>query len=429
MSEAADPARLRADATYWITGGQGALGLLVAQRLALLGARHIVLTGRSRGVPSAVEQAIAELRRGGINVVVRPGDVAVRAEALEILDDIRRNLPALAGVFHAAGVVQDGVLLRQSWESFATVLAPKVAGSWNLHELTRDQALDHFVMFSSAAGLLGSSGQASYAAANAFLDALSHHRRRLGLPAVSIAWGPWANVGMAAASDAQRNIYRRQLLRPMPVDEALGQFERILGGADPNIAVLSIDWGAVKGSIRSLFQSGGPQASILSELIQAQDLASDPSPGLVNSTEKRGSRADGLRAMLTSERGRALAAYVRDQLRDMLELGVETPLDSKMPLVEFGLESLTALSLRNRFSHDLGLNLPSTLLYSHPTVDALAQYFESQLFPETQRGAANAHVQPQADGIQSQFGEMSLVELAGQLEDRISKILGEENCQ
>jgi amino acid adenylation domain-containing protein len=428
MNEAAEPAQLRPDATYWITGGQGALGLLLAQRLALLGARHIVLTSRSRAVPSAVEQAIVELRRDGVNVVVRPGDVAVRAEALEILDDIRRNLPALAGVFHAAGVVQDGVLLRQSWASFATVLAPKVAGSWNLHELTRHQALDHFVMFSSAAGLLGSSSQASYAAANAFLDALSHHRRRLGLPAVSIAWGPWANAGMAASSDAQRNIYRRQLLRPMPAHEALGQFERILGRADPSIAVLSIDWGAVKGSIRSLFRPGGPQASILSELVQAEDLAG---PGLMKSTEKPGSRVDGLRAMLTSERGRALAGYIRDQLGEMLELGVETPLDSKRPLVEFGLESLTALSLRNRFSLDLGLNLPSTLLYSYPTVEALAQYFESQLFPEDHRGAAMAHLQPQVEDMRSQFGEMSLLELTGQLKDKISKILGEdsENCQ
>jgi aryl carrier-like protein len=109
----------------------------------------------------------------------------------------------------------------------------------------------------------------------------------------------------------------------------------------------------------------------------------------------------------------------------MLELRIDTPLDSNMPLVDVGLESLTALSLRNRFSHDLGLKLPSTLLYSHPTVDALAQYFDSQLFPEDRRGAATASPEPELDGMPSQFGAMSLLELTGQLEDKIGKILGE----
>jgi acyl transferase domain-containing protein/aryl carrier-like protein len=423
-NESAEPVRMRTEATYWITGGQGAVGLLLAQRLALLGARHIVLTSRRPAMPPAAEQAVAELRGGGVNIVVRPGDVASRADAREILDHIERNLPPLAGIFHAAGIVQDAVLLKQSWESFATVLAPKLAGAWNLHDLTRDQALDHFVMFSSAAALLGAPGQSSYAAANAFLDALAHHRRRLGLPAVSIGWGPWANVGMAAASGAQRNIYRRHLLRPMPADEALGHLERILRSAGPSTAAVSIDWGAMKQAIGSLFQPDGPQACILGELMQASGSAAELPAGLMSSTEKPGSMADGLRAIGAGERSRALAAYMRRQLRDMLDLPIETPLDSGTPLVDIGLESLTALSLRNRFSHDLGLKLPPTLLYSHPSLDALTRYFESQLFPQDERREATAPPRPQAEEVQSQFSEMSLLELTGQLEDKIGKILG-----
>jgi amino acid adenylation domain-containing protein len=423
-NESAEPVRLRTEATYWITGGQGAAGLLLAQRLALLGARHVVLTSRRPAMPPAAEQAVAELRRSGVNIVVRPGDVTSRTDAREILHHIERNLPPLAGIFHAAGIVQDAVLLKQSWESFATVLAPKLAGAWNLHDLTRDRTLDHFVMFSSAAALLGSPGQSSYAAANAFLDALAHHRRRLGLPAVSIGWGPWANVGMAAASQAQRNIYRRHLLRPMPADEALGHLEWILRGAGPSTAVISIDWGAAKQATGSLFQPDGPQARILDELMQASGPAAEPPAGLMSSTEKPGSTADGLRAMGAGERPRALAAYMRRQLRDMLDLPIEMPLDSQMPLVDIGLESLTALSLRNRFSHDLGLKLPPTLLYSHPSLDALTRYFESQLFPEDEQREATAPSRPQAEEVQSQFSEMSLLELTGQLEDKIGKILG-----
>lgn len=427
IGEKVKPVRLRPDAAYWITGGTGALGLLLARRLAALGARHIVLTSRGRALRRAAEQAIDELRRDGVNVVLRPGDVAAPAEAREILNEMGSSLPALAGVFHAAGVVQDGVLLRQSSASFATVLAPKVAGSWNLHELTRDRALDHFVMFSSSAGLLGSPSQANYAAANAFLDALAHYRRRLNLPAVSIAWGPWADAGMAASSDAQRNAYRRQLLKPLPTGEALDQLEKILGGSGPCTAVLAINRDAARQSIGSLFPSAGPQAAMLGELFRAEPVAEDPGPGPMRSWTKPGSRADGFRAMAARERGPALAAYIRNQLREMLELGIDAPLDAKVPLVDVGLESLAAMSLRNRFSHDLGLKLPVSLLYSHPTVEALSEYFAGQLFPPDQREVEIVPPLPAGDGMKTQFGEMSLDELTGQLEDRISRILGEDS--
>jgi NAD(P)-dependent dehydrogenase (short-subunit alcohol dehydrogenase family)/aryl carrier-like protein len=399
------------------------LGLLLARRLASLGARHIVLTSR-RAPGRAAEQAVDELRRDGVNVVLQPGDVAERAEARRILDGIGRNLPPLAGVFHAAGVVQDGVLLTQSHLSFATVLAPKVAGSWNLHELTREHPLDYFVMFSSSAGLLGSPSQANYAAANAFLDALAHYRRRLKLPAVSIAWGPWADAGMAASPNAQRNSYRRQLLRPLPAAEALDQLERILQGSPPCSAVLAMDLDAAKQSMGSLFPSDGPQAAMLSELLQADRAAGNPGPRPTRSGSPPGSRAEDLRVMAARERGPALAAYIRDQLRDMLELGVDAPLDSKMPLVDVGLESLTAMSLRNRFSHDLGLKLPVSLLYSHPTLDALSEYFEEQLFSGNAREAEAVLPLAAPDRMLTQLGDMSLNELAGQLEDRISRILG-----
>lgn len=417
------PVRLRPDATYWITGGQGAIGLLLARRLAAWGARHIVLTSRDRALQSATEEAIGQLGRDGVDVVLQPGNVADRVDMRNILDEIGRTLPALAGVFHAAGVVQDGMLLTQSHTSFSAVFEPKVAGSWNLHELTREHPLDHFVMFSSSAGLLGSPGQANYAAANAFLDGLAHYRRRLKLPAVSIAWGPWADAGMATSANAHRSVYKRHLLRPLQSGEAFDQLAGILEYSDPCTAVLAMDLEAARQSMGVLFPSDGPQAALLGELLRAEPSIPDRQPGLMRAGTRPGWKTNAFSAMTVRERRPALAAYIGNQLRDMLELG-DAVLNPKMPLVDVGLESLTAMSLRNRFSHDLGLKLPVALLYAHPTVEALSEFFERQLFPKEQGQAEAVTLIAAKDRIKTQPSEKTLDELTTQLEDRIGKILG-----
>src|SRR5581483_446136 len=174
------PAAVRADATYLITGGLGALGQVVAEWLVEQGARSLVLVGR--GAPSARAAATVErLRAAGARVTIAQADVS-RAEAGEaLLREIGRTLPPLRGIVHAAGVLDDGVLLRQDWDRFQKVLAPKVDGAWNLHAATAEQDLDFFVLFSSIASLFGSAGQGNYVAANAFLDALAHARRARGL--------------------------------------------------------------------------------------------------------------------------------------------------------------------------------------------------------------------------------------------------------
>ena len=214
-----DPSGAHGGGTYLITGGLGVLGLHAARTLAAGGATHLALLGR-RAPSEPAEQAITELREAGVAVTVFAGDVA-DAELVEtVVADIRATMGPLRGVIHAAGVLDDGTLRNLDWPRFEAVLRPKVAGAWNLHRATLADPLDVFVLYSSAAALLGASGQANYVAANAFLDALAHHRRAIGRPALSINWGAWDEAGMAARlDDGQRSSAdpdRRGPDRPRP---------------------------------------------------------------------------------------------------------------------------------------------------------------------------------------------------------------------
>nr|MCU0685551.1 type I polyketide synthase [Polyangiaceae bacterium] len=195
-TDATAPPRFAADATYLVTGGLGGLGLAVAGWLIESGARHLVLVGRS--APAA--EATARLRafeQAGARVEFARADVADAAHVRRVLEGIDPSRP-LRGIFHAAGVLEDGIVLQQSRERWQRVWAPKALGAWNLHRLSHSAPLDHFVLFSSATALLGNAGQSSYAAANALLDALARQRRAEGLPALSVQWGAWSEVGMAA---------------------------------------------------------------------------------------------------------------------------------------------------------------------------------------------------------------------------------------
>ena len=187
---------VRDDATYLITGGLGAIGLSCLEWLAAKGARTLVLLGR-RGPTAEVEKRIDGLRTQGKRVEIRSADVSDAGQMRAVLEEIERTMPPLRGIFHAAGVLDDGVFRDQTGQRIERVLAPKASGAWNLHQLIGDRPLDFFVLFSSVASLTGSPGQSGYAAANAFLDALAHYRRTRGLAALSVNWGAWAGSGMA----------------------------------------------------------------------------------------------------------------------------------------------------------------------------------------------------------------------------------------
>jgi myxalamid-type polyketide synthase MxaB len=235
------PLTFSSEKTYLITGGLGGLGLDVARWLVEHGARHLALVSRS-DPQSAQAERISKLKQMGATVRVCKADLASGVAVERMLAEISTEMPPLRGIFHAAGVLDDGVLQKQNWERFSRVIAPKSAGAWHLHRMTLEHGLDLFVLFSSIASVSGSSGQANYAAANAFLDALAHYRRRRGLPALSINWGPWAEVGMAAKRD-QRQLARSETrgVLPLAPDAALQSLGQVLRERSAQVVVARLN--------------------------------------------------------------------------------------------------------------------------------------------------------------------------------------------
>jgi len=345
---------IRADGSYLITGGLGGLGLQVAGWLAAQGARHLALLGRSAPTAEAA-QAIETLRAGGVQVLALQADVAVAAQLAAALDQLRLALPPLRGVIHAAAVLDDGLLLQLTPERLAAVLAPKVAGAWHLHTLTRADPLDDFVLFSSTAGLLGSPGQAHYAAANTFLDALAYHRRAHGLPALSINWGPWAEVGLAAAQANRGQRLAAQGLASLTPPEGLAALAHVLRQSSPLVAVMKFD-------LRHWCQLF-PQAAelpLLSELVAG--LAAGTQPRAAGSPV----RAALFAAAPEARRG-LLVQHLIEQIAQVLRAD-PARLSPETPMPSMGMDSLMALELRNRLELSLGLSLPATLVWGRPTV-------------------------------------------------------------
>ncbi len=357
----------RTDGTYLIAGGLGALGLRTAEWLAAAGARSLALLARRPAGP-AVEARLDALRAGGCAVRCFLGDVADEARLAEILAELRRSAP-LHGVVHAAGTLDDGVLAQQSAERFDAVLVPKLRGAWALHLLTREDPLDFFVLYSSAVSVLGAPGQANYAAANAFLDALAHHRRGLGLPALAVDWGLWdiAGIGGMAASHPQAaGAYRAQGGELLAAGEALGALGRLLAGGPPQALVAAVDWR------RFAARAGARSASLVEDLLP-------PPPALPTRPNREAASLARLRAVSPKGRQDELRAYLERQVVEVLQLA--SPPDGEAGFFDLGMDSLMAVELRNRVQRDLALAPPppSTLAFDYPSVHRLADHLLGQL--------------------------------------------------
>jgi phthiocerol/phenolphthiocerol synthesis type-I polyketide synthase C len=237
-------------------------------------------------------------------------------------------------------------------------MAPKVEGAWNLHALTRDTELDFFMLFSSAASLLGSPGQAHYAAANAFLDALAWHRRAEGRPALSINWGPWAEVGLATQPEQQRHLAQHGI-EAMRAADGVRTLSHLLTLSATQVAVLRVDWARRRSELRQ-----GLNPPLIVDLLRAP--VGPPAAG------------DALRRAGRQERQRALQSYLRDQVARKLDL-TPSRLDIQLPLNQLGVDSLIAVELRAQIEHDLGIVVPVVQLLDGPSVSSLADWLGDRL--------------------------------------------------
>jgi acyl transferase domain-containing protein/acyl carrier protein len=359
---------IRPNAAYIITGGAGGLGVQFARWLADNGARHLILFSR-RKAGAKEREAIAKLHETGANVVFARGDVG-KMDDIQGLLSLTDDGHPIKGIIHAAGIVDDAVLSDQDRARFSRVLAPKVDGSWNLHRLTEHLDLDFFVMCSSASALMGASGQANYATANAFMDGLAGYRRKMGLPALSINWGPWSEVGLAAnLGGNEKNRWSAMGIGQITPEEgvdALGMALAMNGGGQ--LSVLPVDWGAFGAAIQSR-----PQTNFLEDVVRAT-----PAPAAGTA-----SQPDGILKTLAQadppDRYDLLMAYVQEQLSGVLGLKPSVDIGRNEGFSDFGMDSLMAVELSNRLHHGLELNLPTTLAFEYPSLGSLVDYLASEV--------------------------------------------------
>ncbi|MDN0196566.1 type I polyketide synthase [Streptomyces sp. S.PNR 29] len=368
----------RLDGTVLITGGTGALGAALARHLVLsYGVRHLLLTGRRGPEAPGAGELRGALEELGAEVRIVACDVGDRAALAELVGGCR---PALTAVVHAAGVLDDGVLAALTPERMAAVLRPKADAAWHLHELTRDLDLSAFVMFSSVSGLLGRAGQGNYAAANSFLDALARHRTARGLPAVSLAWGPWATTGgMTAAQLRDGEGTGGDVVRALSVEQGLALFDAALCEGGPVLAPFLLDRSALGSAPR-------PLPPLLRGLVRAPRHATARPPAKEQPWEP-GAWRKLLAELPVGQREEKLAELMRGDVAAVLGYPDAGALPAGKSFAELGFDSLMAVQVRNRLSMALRLRLSAAVVFEHPTAEGLARHVLGLLEDELPRTA------------------------------------------
>lgn len=405
-------------ASYLITGGLGGLGLKLAQWMVDRGARCLVLTGRS-GASEPVQPVLDAMKRDGARIEVRKCDVSDYDSVAELIADIDESMPPLKGIMHLAGLLDDAVLRDLTRERFDTVMAPKVHGSWNLHSLTLDRPLDVFVLFSSLSATIGSPGQGNYASANAFMDALAHHRRAKGMVGMSINWSAWSEVGMAAAL-AGREEQRWASRGAYPISPVRGMetMQHLMEQDCTQVSVLPVKW-------PKFFQSipPGSEPTFLYDLareVRATAAVEGPPELLIM-----------LKEVTEGEKFDVVIKYISEQAAVVMGVDVSELPDIRRPLNELGFDSLMAVELCNLVGRSIGEQLNPMMLFDYPTLEALAGHLAGdvlgiELPNSLTSGNGKADEEPAKDAVREQalaeVEQLSEEDMRSLVEDHIEKL-------
>ncbi|SBT66853.1 Acyl transferase domain-containing protein [Micromonospora sediminicola] len=403
------PGGVDPDGTVLVTGGTGVLGRLLARHLATThGMRHLLLAGRRGATADGVAELVAELAEAGTEVTVAACDAADPDALAALLDGIPAAHP-LTAVVHAAGVLDDGVLESLTPDRVDAVAVPKIDAAWHLHRLAAGRDLGAFVLFSSAAGTLGSAGQANYGAANAFLDALAAHRRAQGLPGISLAWGLWEQAsGMTGhLADADVRRMAEQGAGGLPTDQALHLFDAAWRLDAAAVVPMRLDVAALRAQAES-----GALAPLLRGLVRVPLRRSVDAGAAATGGVPLAQRLAGLS---DDERRRVLLDVVRANVAAVLGHTGPEAVDPGRLFTDLGFDSLTAVDLRNRLNTLSGLRLPATLVFDYPTPQALAGKLAGEIAAD-----AAPSTQPLFQGIDAVESLLTTLALDPETRDRFT---------
>ncbi|MFF8265030.1 SDR family NAD(P)-dependent oxidoreductase, partial [Streptomyces virginiae] len=360
------------DGTVLITGGTGGLGRILARHLVTRhGARHLLLTSRTGPDAPGARELADELTAAGAHVTIAACDAAVRQSLQNLLDTVPAQHP-LTAVVHAAGALDDATLDNLTPQHVTRVLRPKADAAWNLHQLTSHLPLTHFVLFSSIAGLIGNPGQANYAAANTYLDALAHHRHHHGLPATSLAWGLWDTASAMTSGLSEMDVKRwaRKGVLPISAERGMEIFDAALTSAEPLLAAADLDLPTLRSPDRSV-------PALLRTLVRAPRRRAAAAAG--SSGAGDASWAERTAALPAADRLRTVGELVRTTVAAVLGLAGPDSVDADTAFKTLGMDSLTGLELRRRVVAVSGITLPATAVFDHPTPTALAEFLAGEL--------------------------------------------------
>jgi NAD(P)-dependent dehydrogenase (short-subunit alcohol dehydrogenase family)/acyl carrier protein len=394
---------------YLITGAFGGFGKVLAQWLVACGARHLVLTSRSGAATPDAEAFVQSLHKSGVDVKVVRADIGLPEDVARLIAEIRSADRPLRGLFHLAMVIDDAPLVSLTRERIRNVMAPKAYGAWLLHEATRDLELDCFVMFSSVSSIFGNPAQGNYAAANAFLDSLAHHRRALGLPALTVNWGVLGGEGYVARNERVAEFLARQGTTELSPREVMALLESSLMAGTAQVMAIRVDWG----KWRQFFR--GMQENPLFERIFAA----------VEGQETGGAISD-LRLKIESaapeELEGLIAQAVRTAVGSVLRVKPDTLRDDQ-PLTDLGLDSLMGVEIESSIEGSLGVALPPASLTRARTIEQIVVLIAEHMGPRKSGGAPAAPVPRKSAPELVPVDEVNLEALS---DDEIERLLGDD---